>query len=232
MFSTFTRFYYDTEDKSYNLLPYKWLLLDHSVLKTLFKESAGKPVLETRLPKSRFQNLFEISFLKDKLTVYEKYLFRRKENKKLVKLLLAVTITFASCILPYHTVALWVEFGSGISFSHIEDLSVVTFFVLYVNTALNPLLYNLFSSAFRLEFRRCWDSVYSSFSDKTRSIKVGITGGRKETETLCEVQLWWMFIKRGQQIGPVTWPFLEMNFWHLVTDTRNGDENEFEYPSS
>ena len=32
MFSTFTRFYYDTEDKSYNLLPYEWLLLDHGVL--------------------------------------------------------------------------------------------------------------------------------------------------------------------------------------------------------
>ena len=105
---------------------------------------------------------------------------KRKENKKLMKLLVVVTITFAICVLPYHSVALWVEFGNGISFSYIEDLTVITFFVLYVNSALDPILYNVFSSTFRKEFRRQWSRVQRSFSTKTESIQL-ISFGRRET---------------------------------------------------
>ena len=76
---------------------------------------------------------------------------KKLENAKLSRLVFVVTATFAVCVLPYHCVALWVEFGNGEEFEYIEDLSIIAFFVLYLNSGLNPILYNVLSSQFRRE---------------------------------------------------------------------------------
>ena len=95
---------------------------------------------------------------------------KRGENSKLTKLVLIMTVTFALCVLPYHTVALWVEFGSGASFKNIEDLSIIAFFILYLNSGLNPILYGVLSSKFRREVRDTWKSVSSRFDTRQEDI--------------------------------------------------------------
>ena len=114
---------------------------------------------------------------------------KRKENKKLTKLLVIVTTTFAICVLPYHCIALWVEFGSGISFVYIEDVSVVTFFMLYVNSALDPILYNVFSSTFRKEFSRRWANFYRACSATSESVRMKSFLRSDTNRTLLEAEL-------------------------------------------
>ena len=43
------------------------------------------------------------------------------------------------------------EFGGGSTNRNIGDISKIAYFVLYVNTALDPLLYNGFNSNFKIE---------------------------------------------------------------------------------
>lgn len=83
-----------------------------------------------------------------------RYADRRKyeENRKLTRLLLAVTLVFAICVLPYHAVTIAVEFGNGGCFEYITDVTIGSYLLLYLNSALNPILYNLFSSHFRQGF--------------------------------------------------------------------------------
>ena len=80
--------------------------------------------------------------------------YKKRENAKLSRLVFIITVTFALCVLPYHCVALWVEFGDGEQYQYIEDVSIVAFFILYLNSALNPILYNVLSSQFRRECAR------------------------------------------------------------------------------
>ena len=65
-------------------------------------------------------------------TTSERY--KKKENAKLSRLVFIITVTFALCVLPYHCVALWVEFGEGEQYQYIEDVSIIAFFILYLNS--------------------------------------------------------------------------------------------------
>ena len=89
---------------------------------------------------------------------------RHKESKRLIKLLLIITTTFALCVLPYHVVALALEFGNGVSFKYIEDVSLGAYLLLYLSSALNPVTYNVFSSSFRDAFteshKRIWNYLH------------------------------------------------------------------------
>ena len=86
---------------------------------------------------------------------------RNEESKKLIKLLLIITTTFALCVLPYHVVALSLEFGNGESFKYIEDVSLGAYLLLYLNSALNPVIYNVFSSSFREVFAESYKIIWN-----------------------------------------------------------------------
>ena len=94
---------------------------------------------------------------------------RNEESKKLIKLLLIITTTFALCVLPYHVVALSLEFGNGESFKYIEDVSLGAYLLLYLNSAFNPVIYNVFSSSFREAFTESHKRIWNYLRDRNRS---------------------------------------------------------------
>ena len=75
-----------------------------------------------------------------------------RENKKLTKVLIIFTVTFAICLLPYHAIALLIEFTSISHYAYFQDVCLASYIVLYVNSAINPVLYNVFRSNFRKGF--------------------------------------------------------------------------------
>ena len=71
-------------------------------------------------------------------------------RRRVIRLLIAVVLTFAVCVLPAHLYQLWLQFGSGhtLSTAH-KILPAITYLILYSNSALNPILYALLSDNFR-----------------------------------------------------------------------------------
>jgi len=70
-------------------------------------------------------------------------------RRKVIRLLVAVVISFAVCVLPYHVRVLWQAFYEP----QLEDwhlvITPVTFVLYYLNSGLNPLLYAFLSNKFR-----------------------------------------------------------------------------------
>lgn len=73
-----------------------------------------------------------------------------------------VVFTFFICLLPYRALTLWVIIADSYNLSIVNLFGYETFyqvlsfcrFMLYLNSAINPILYNLMSSKFRDGFRR------------------------------------------------------------------------------
>ena len=77
-----------------------------------------------------------------------------RARKKVVRLLTAIVISFSVCVLPHHLKVLN-HFWNIFSLPHAIDvyMSPCSFIVLYINSALNPILYALFSKNFRKSFK-------------------------------------------------------------------------------
>ena len=80
-----------------------------------------------------------------------------ENRKKVIRLLMVVVLTFTILVLPYHIRVMmeqWAPRGSG-SFGH-TLFPQFTFILLYLNSAINPILYAFLSS----HFRRCMLDVF------------------------------------------------------------------------
>ncbi|XP_026843538.1 growth hormone secretagogue receptor type 1 isoform X1 [Drosophila persimilis] len=83
----------------------------------------------------------------------------RKHRKQVIFMLVAVVSSFFVCLLPFRAFTLWVIMASG---EDVERLGIAGYynllyfsrFMLYLNSAMNPILYNLMSSKFRSGFWR------------------------------------------------------------------------------
>jgi len=74
-----------------------------------------------------------------------------QQRRRVIKLLLAVIGTFAVCVLPNHVQMLWQTFHQSHTISyHMLVLRPVTYVLLYLNSAINPILYAFFSQNFRV----------------------------------------------------------------------------------
>ena len=72
-------------------------------------------------------------------------------RKKVVRLLIAIVVSFAACMLPHHVRLLyemWAPLNYHPSFAH-HLLPPFTFLFFYLNSALNPILYAFMSDNFR-----------------------------------------------------------------------------------
>ncbi len=77
---------------------------------------------------------------------------KRKENTKVLTMVVIVTVTFAFCVLPYHVVGLYNQFSGYADFPHKAEVSAASFLLLFANSCMNPIIYNAFNSKFRHSF--------------------------------------------------------------------------------
>ena len=75
-----------------------------------------------------------------------------RENKKIVKMLLLLTITFAVCLLPFHLVFLIIQFVPT-TLPYQDIIISTSYLMLYANCVFNPFLYNRFNTRFRKAFK-------------------------------------------------------------------------------
>ncbi|XP_023035662.1 neuromedin-U receptor 1-like [Drosophila willistoni] len=83
----------------------------------------------------------------------------RKHRKQVIFMLVAVVSSFFLCLLPFRAFTLWVIMANA---EDVESLGIAGYynllyfsrFMLYLNSAMNPILYNLMSSKFRSGFWR------------------------------------------------------------------------------
>lgn len=88
-----------------------------------------------------------------------------KARKQVVLMLGAVVLSFFVCLIPFRLFTLWIVFvpDENVKSFGLESYYNFLYFsriMLYLNSAINPILYNLMSSKFRKGFRKlfcsCW----------------------------------------------------------------------------
>ncbi|XP_022797332.1 neuropeptide FF receptor 1-like [Stylophora pistillata] len=90
---------------------------------------------------------------------------RQNEARRVVRMLVVVTILFAVCVLPNNIMWLWLDFGNGGEYEHFWDLVAVTNIMLFANSAANPIAYTFCNENFRHEFRfylPCYREMFKS----------------------------------------------------------------------
>ena len=104
-----------------------------------------------------------------------------KARKQVVVMLGAVVLSFFLCLLPFRILTLWIILAPDEKLSNFgfENYYTVLYFcriMLYLNSAVNPILYNLMSSKFRKGFKK----VYCCFIWKNSRL----VNGRPRVQTL------------------------------------------------
>ena len=93
---------------------------------------------------------------------------RELENKRVIRLLFILTITFIICILPCHSVHLVMTFVP--TFEHDQLLISISYLLLYANNAINPILYNAINSTFRQSLRDTWIALKEKVCCQTQNV--------------------------------------------------------------
>jgi hypothetical protein len=70
-------------------------------------------------------------------------------RRKVIRLLIALVVSFAVCVLPYHVRILWLTFSKPFLKTWQTLIPPFTFIMYYLNSALNPILYAFLSNKFR-----------------------------------------------------------------------------------
>ena len=78
---------------------------------------------------------------------------QQTEARKVVRMLIVVTLLFAVCVLPNNIMWMWLDFGRGGDHPHHRDLVAVANIILFANSAANPIAYTICHENFREEFK-------------------------------------------------------------------------------
>ncbi len=80
---------------------------------------------------------------------------RDRENGRVVKMLVIVTLVFAILTLPSTIMWMWLDFGQAdLNFPHFWDVVEVLNILDFLNCASNPIIYSFCNESFSREFRR------------------------------------------------------------------------------
>ncbi|XP_074596570.1 tachykinin-like peptides receptor 86C [Brevipalpus obovatus] len=95
-----------------------------------------------------------------------------KSRKRVVSMLLSLTIVFAICWLPYHAFFLYVFFDPLFLYSKfISNIYLGTFFLAMSNSAINPIIYALLSRRYRNYFVKLLPFRINWRHEKDKSLK-------------------------------------------------------------
>ncbi|XP_063981134.1 growth hormone secretagogue receptor type 1 isoform X2 [Diachasmimorpha longicaudata] len=103
-----------------------------------------------------------------------------KYRKQVVVMLGTVVLCFFTCLLPFRAFTLWILIAppSSIVSIGIEQFYSLLYFcrvMLYLNSAINPILYNLMSTKFREGFLRLWKLRRNRNKESTTSTRTKTT---------------------------------------------------------
>jgi len=84
-----------------------------------------------------------------------------QETRKVVKMLLVVTIVFALCVLPNNVMWLWLDFGhADQKISYFWELLAFCQIITFANSAANPICYTALNENYRREFKRFFINLF------------------------------------------------------------------------
>lgn len=76
---------------------------------------------------------------------------QNEEASKVIRMLVAVTILFAVCVLPTNIMWLWLDFGNAEQFTHFWELVAFCNILTFANSAANPVCYTITNANYRKE---------------------------------------------------------------------------------
>ena len=80
-----------------------------------------------------------------------------QENRRIVILLIVLTVTFTVCVFPCHLVFLVLTLHP--TFKHDQLLISISYLLLYAQNAINPILYNTLNSKLRQSVKDTWQEI-------------------------------------------------------------------------
>jgi hypothetical protein len=84
-----------------------------------------------------------------------------RETRKVVKMLLVVTICFSFCVLPNNIMWLWLDFGQADQHTaYFWELLAFCNIVTFANSAANPICYTALNDNYRREFKRFFIIIF------------------------------------------------------------------------
>lgn len=116
--------------------------------------------------------------------------YNTRARKQVILMLGTVVLCFFLCLMPYRLLALWIivtphETMQEVSPEKFYNLLYFSRIMLYINSAINPILYNLMSSKFRIGFCKVF-ICYQKSSERiqNRRAKRTITNGSTTSSSL------------------------------------------------
>lgn len=112
---------------------------------------SGSPIPEKK--STATSSLFRRSISHSAPTTGPRKAIRRLERStKIVKMLVAVVLMYAFCMLPNQVVWLWIEFRSGNEIPHLKAYLTLGSSMVYLSSSVNPILYAGMNDEFRAGF--------------------------------------------------------------------------------
>ncbi|XP_063896300.1 uncharacterized protein LOC110374305 [Helicoverpa armigera] len=115
--------------------------------------------------------------------------YNTRARKQVILMLGTVVLCFFLCLMPYRALTLWIiitpaEFYDDVSPEKWYNILYFARVMLYINSAINPILYNLMSSKFRIGFCKVCVCYKRKLEDKTRRAQRTITNGSTTSSSL------------------------------------------------
>lgn len=66
---------------------------------------------------------------------------RAQRNMRIVKIFVLAVVVFALCMVPYHIMWIWHDYGSGSNYKHFSTILVFCNILTYSNSAINPFIF-------------------------------------------------------------------------------------------
>ncbi|XP_075986744.1 ecdysis triggering hormone receptor isoform X1 [Anticarsia gemmatalis] len=115
--------------------------------------------------------------------------YNTRARKQVILMLGTVVLCFFLCLMPYRALTLWIIMTPA---EHYDDMSPEKWYnilyfsrvMLYINSAINPILYNLMSSKFRIGFCKVCICYKKKLENKTRRVQRTITNGSTTSSSL------------------------------------------------
>ncbi|CAH2059649.1 unnamed protein product, partial [Iphiclides podalirius] len=115
--------------------------------------------------------------------------YNTRARKQVILMLGTVVLCFFLCLMPYRVLALWIivtpsELSDNISPEKWYNILYFSRIMLYINSAINPILYNLMSSKFRIGFCKICICNGASERAQNRRVQRTVTNGSTTSSSL------------------------------------------------